>query len=368
MPPFLLNADGSCRTYQDSLWMTEDEIATVNKWIDLGMPTGDKAKDPGKADPLPTLEGASEYKLPVEYEPADDSKGGSTYDDYRCFPIQLNLGKDQYVTAVEVVPDNETIVHHVLAFAVNPKSFSMNSFSKSNQQVMDELDSKHNSRPGWPCYGAVGEGVLPGPMVIGWAPGTGAVKYPDKTGIKLTKDDILVVQMHYNVTQPGAKDRTKLRLKMVDKVDAKAWFVLHDPFLFGKSFMGKQESLKAGEKKVDYTWNMKRSHLTSFSLPKSAGNDFLVHGAFPHMHKYGRKMKMTVKQGDGAAQCAVDVHHWDFNWQRMYYWDEPIKFDTKTNFEVTCSYDTTSADKDVLAGFGTADEMCLMGFYISEPL
>ena len=366
MPPFLIRADGTCSDWQDANWLTEDEVKTIAKWVDANMPAGDPAKDPGKTDKLAQLDGAKEYEIPFDYTPKDDAGKGSNWDDYRCFPIQLNIEKDQFVTAVDVLPGEPSIVHHVLAFAVSPNMISME-LPKLNKDVMAALDAKHNDRPGWPCYAAAGKGVLPGPMVIGWAPGSGATHYPKGTGLKVKNGDVLVVQMHYNVAKNPKVDRTKLRLKFADSVEKEAWFVLHDPFLFSGTFQGKPQTLEAGKKEVPYTWVAGRQQI-SHSLPgvSEIGAEVDVHGVFPHMHKRGRKITMTVQQDGEDGKCGADVPRWDYNWQRMYYFDKPFTLTTKTKMKVTCTFDTSDTDKAVNSGFGTEDEMCLMGFFISK--
>lgn len=366
MPPFLLKADGTCADFQDSNWLSEDEIATIGKWVDANMPAGDPAKDPGATPKMADLEGAIEYEIPFDYTPVNDAGVGGAWDDYRCFPIEIKLEKDAFVTAVDVIPGEPELVHHVLAFAVSPNNISLQ-LPKLNKDVMGALDAKHNSRPGWPCYAAAGDGVLPGPMVIGWAPGSGATHYPKGTGLKVKKGDVLVVQMHYNVTGKAKPDRTKIRLKYADKVDHEAWFVLHDPFLFGGVFSGKVATLEPGKVEVPYTWKATRKQL-EHTLPSAAetGDEVLVHGVFPHMHKRGRKMHMTVTQEGGDAQCMADVVKWDYNWQRMYYYDKPFVMNAKTQLSVTCTFDTSDTQTPVNAGFGTNDEMCLMGYFISK--
>lgn len=40
-------------------------------------------------------------------------------DDYRCFVLPTGVDADKWVTAVQVVPGNKQIVHHVLLFILN---------------------------------------------------------------------------------------------------------------------------------------------------------------------------------------------------------------------------------------------------------
>ena len=373
MPPWALVADGSCGSFKHSRWMAQADIDTIAAWVAGGMPAGDASLDPGKADPVPSLVGGVEYLMPVTYTPQDDHNGGhhggevhKEFDDYRCFAIDLKLTKDRFVTAIEVVPGEARVVHHVLAFAVSPKALPM-AFTKfaNNQLVMDSLQADQGDRPGWPCYGAIGEGVRPGPLLTAWAPGGGVARYLEGTGLRVGKGDIMVVQMHYNVTGDSLPDRSKLRVQWADTVDREAWLVLHDPFLFTSIFRDNPTPLAAGQKVTTYNWKASRSSL-GHTLDGSVGQNLELYGVFPHMHKRGTGMNVTIAQGGAPAQCAATLHRWDFQWQMMYWFEQPHPLGPDTVLDTTCIYDTSGDTDPVQPGLGSADEMCLLGLYLVE--
>ena len=43
MPPMPVNNDGSCNTYSNARWLTEDEIQTIGEWVEQDAPEGDGA-------------------------------------------------------------------------------------------------------------------------------------------------------------------------------------------------------------------------------------------------------------------------------------------------------------------------------------
>ena len=86
-------------------------------------------------------------------------------------------------------------------------------------------------------------------------------------------------------------------------------------------------------------------------------------GVFPHMHAYGRSMRLEVV-GDGEPECAAEVPRWDFNWQLQYFYEQPRRLNADDVLRVTCNFDTTAADGPVLPGWGTYNEMCLMGMLL----
>ena len=373
MPPWAVVADGTCGSFKHSRWLAQADIDTIAAWVDGGMPAGDASADPGVAEPITGLVDGVEYAMPVTYTPQDDEVGGHhdddmhlDYDDYRCFAIDLNLTKDRFVTAIEVLPGEARVVHHVLAFAVDPGALPM-AFAKfsTNQQAIDALVADQGDRPGWPCYGAIGEGVRPGPLLTAWAPGGGVSRYPEGTGLRVGKDDIMVVQMHYNVTGEALPDRSKLRVQWADSVEREAWLVLHDPFLFTSIFANDPTPLPAGQELTTYNWKANRSSL-NHTLDTTVGQELELHGIFPHMHKRGIGMDVTIRQGKEPAKCAATLHRWDFQWQMMYWFDEPHALGPDTLLDTTCKFNTSGDTEPVQPGLGSADEMCLLGLFLVE--
>ena len=90
-----------------------------------------------------------------------------------------------------------------------------------------------------------------------WAPGQGVVTYPDGMGVPLKPTDKLVVQVHYNLADPGSAgktDHTTVRLRFASSVTRALAFALPDGFL-DTLFGGMPDSLPAGQAKTSYTWN-----------------------------------------------------------------------------------------------------------------
>ncbi|MCO4774157.1 MAG: hypothetical protein KDA24_29270, partial [Deltaproteobacteria bacterium] len=89
-----------------------------------------------------------------------------------------------------------------------------------------------------------------------------------------------------------------------------------------------------------------------------------VHAVAPHMHKRGRSMQ--VEMWDlGAYECMLDLPRWDFDWQSLYFYEEPVTVKGGWNVRTTCTFDTRGAEQNVVWGDGTDDEMCLALFYVT---
>lgn len=355
MPPFGVRADGSCQEYDDPWWLTDDEIAMVSQWVDGGMAAGDDTIEAPEPPELPTLDGETELVGIPEYEPETHEELGFALDDYRCFPIELGLDADRYLVGYDVLADNDALVHHVLGFRVDPGFLT-------NTEAIAALEGS-DEKPGWPCYGAAGEGILPQGVPVTWAPGQGAVNYPEGVGVRFSPGDIMVVQMHYNLLDDGGGlDASQIRMKWADQVDKEGFQVLWDPFLFG-SFGGGGDTLPPGQESAKYEWAATFEDMYSFDGLDFEAIDIL--GIIPHMHEHGRKMAVQIERED-AVECAADVDRYDYNWQRTYFYDTEIQVSGNDTMHVQCDFDTRSAEGPISAGFGTQDEMCLVGLFFTE--
>ena len=353
MPPFGVRADGSCQNYDDPWWMTDEEIATIAAWVDGGMVAGDDTIEAPQPPELPTLEGETDVVGIPEYEPETHEELGFALDDYRCFPIEFDIESDRYLTGFDVLPDNDALVHHVLGFRVDP-TFLTNADAIAQLEAIDEL-------PGWPCYGAAGDGILPQGVPVTWAPGQGAVNYPDGVGVRFSPGDLMVVQMHYNLLDEGGTDASQIRLKWEDEVEQEGFQVLWDPFLV-QAFTGGNDTLAPGMESVKYNWDATFSEMFSFDGLSFEAIDVL--GIIPHMHEHGRKMSIEIEREE-TMECAADVDRYDYNWQRTYFYESPIHVNASDTMHVECDFDTTSASEPIAAGFGTQDEMCLVGLFFT---
>jgi len=356
MPPFSVDASGSCNEFTDAQWLDEAEIETIEAWVDEGMEMGDENAE---RVPLPkpiALQNTGEMVSlfsPEAYAPVPQDYPGGEYEDYQCFVAEYDADRDRFLTGFDVIPGNLATVHHVLVMEVDP-AFA------GNAAQMQALDDASPDQRGWDCFGAAGEDVIPEGVPVAWAPGTGAVNYPDGTGIRIEAGHQLVIQMHYNLLNDTGSDTTEIQIAMADEVAREGKQSLVDPFLFS-AVLGNPESLPPGQERTSYTWEMSLNEAMFESNPTDGEVD--VYGLLPHMHERGLSMQVEYDV-DGQTQCGANVDRWDFNWQRMYFYDQPIAMTYGDTLRVTCDYTTMGDTEPVLPGFGTSDEMCLVGVYV----
>lgn len=362
MPPWGVESDGTCGQFASSLALTPAQIDLLSKWAAGGAQEG--TPHDLVLPSIPSLQEGTPYRTPT-FLPMAQGGPLTEADEYRCFLLDSGVDAQRFVTGYEVTPGNAALVHHVLAFVVDPsaKAELPNEPDLTNGELIDRLHAAAPEREGWPCFGMAGDGVGVKSAPVVWAPGQGPVQFPLQSGVPLLPSDKLVLQVHYNLRDPalaGRSEQTTVSLRLAERVERVGLFVLVDPFL---GTLGDEHSavLAAGKPSVKFSWSQRLADFGLEGLP-----DLQLNGVMPHMHQLGRKYQLSISSGSDT-QCAANVKAWDFHWQRMYFYDQPPALNANSAFHVTCDYDTSGVSAPVLPGWGTSNEMCLATLYFTAP-
>jgi hypothetical protein len=359
MPPFYITHDGSCGQFQDGDALTADQIARIDAWAG-----GDRKEGTPVTISKPIIPGITDgdaYSTPMIIPRA---QGGALAmaDEYRCFPVASKRDADAFITAYDVRPGNDGLVHHVIAMLVDPARKTRD--GRTNAEVMKALDDADPDRPGWPCFSLAGDAVEVDAIPVIWAPGQGPVTYPGKVGVPHKKSHQLVIQVHYNLTDPklaGMSDSTTIHFRYAPTVERRAFFVVRDPFLDTLS-RTPPDTLPAGMPEAKYTWKKSAADL---GIPAVAGVSLL--GVMPHMHQRGLHNQLTITSGGGPS-CAAEIKVWSFGWQKFYFYKgTPPVISPGSQFQMDCAYTTANDTMPVLPGWGTGNEMCTAIFMLALP-
>jgi hypothetical protein len=361
MPPYLVTHDGSCGNFEDSAALTDAEIETLQAWAKGPMVEGTKVSLSVPA--VSHLEEGTDYKTPA-IVPVAAGNDLAKNDDYRCFMMDAPLAKDRFITGYEVLPGNAEIVHHVLAFVVDPAKMTRS--GKTNAQHIQALDEADPDRVGWSCFGAAGDGVEDEGAPVVWAPGQGVVSFPGNIGVRQRPTDRLVIQVHYNLANErtrGQMDSTTVRLRYADKVERPALFLVPDGLLESLFTQPKPDVLPAGQAAVAYTWTRTMEQMGLAMAPPLE-----IIAVMPHMHERGRKSELRLLGPGGRDECQAKVENWNFHWQKYYFYKGELpKLTPDTKVQLTCTYDTTRDQTPTLPGWGTNNEMCLNTLIVALP-
>jgi mono/diheme cytochrome c family protein len=309
MPPW--HADPEFGRFANDRSLEPAEVDAIVRWAANGAPEGDPADLPPQPE-LPTDEWLlGEPDLIVTLDEVQVPAGKT--DLFPKLVGKVMLPEDRWIRAVEIMPGNRKVVHHVISFQV--KGFDV------------------DPQGGW---------------IGAWAAGTDPMVFPEGTGRLLEKGANILADMHYHPADTDEVDQTRIGLHFhggeVGKELVNVW-INNDGF-----------EIPAGE----------ANHEVRASYTFWQGGKIM--GLIPHMHYRGRDFSFTANYPDGSSEVLLRVPRWDFNWQTSYQLAEPISVPAGTRVETVAHYDNSTANpdnpdpkRDVGFGLESYDEM-MIGF------
>jgi hypothetical protein len=319
MPPF--HATGEVGRYHKDPRLTDEEIATITRWVDSGATRGNL-----KDMPAPRIWKTSwtngEPDLLVKVQKPYTIKPGQK-DQYVFFVFDYVFPEDTWIRSVDTHPGNLKAVHHANTHLVPP-----------NFKVPEEGYIAGDFDPG-------ARGTI---MIAGWAPGVDGVMLPEGTAVRIPKGMKLGIQIHYAPTEQERVDQTQVGLYFADGIVKKNLRVL-----FGDR---KDVVIPPGEE--NYSLTAKQTFAT----------DSVIRFFHVHMHLRGKSYVMRFTYPDGRVEDVLTVPRYDFNWQRVYMLTEPMRVPKGTSVEFIGTYDNSTKNKynpdptkEVHWGEKTTDEM-----------
>jgi hypothetical protein len=360
MPPWPVADD--CHPLRDVQTLTEEQRALFESWRDAGYTKGDEAEYVAPERPAPPafdvthpdleLRPSEAYVAPLEIS-----------DEYRCFVLTSRFERDTYVRAMNILPGNRQIVHHVQVHAIPAAGLAQ---AQANDAAEDG--------PGYTCFG--GPNVTGSANMFSWRPGGGPVVFEEGDAALITAGTEFVIQVHYHPGNGGTPAPDLSQVHFWTLPDG----VLPERIVRRAGIVAFNLNIPAGEPAygLEQSWQMSGvSALGGRSLGGtiSVGGTFIsgeIIGQSPHMHALGTRLTVTKRDSAGNTACLVDVPRWDFEWQLDYLYrpDSFVRYDSSDTLTVRCEYDNTAGNqpvvdgtalepKDVRWGEGTHDEMCL---------
>jgi hypothetical protein len=323
MPPWPPDTLFQHYAFENTLSM--NEISTIIDWIANGTPLGDTALLP----PFPTFSNTSTLGTPdLELQiPTYTSNATASADDYVCFSIPTGLLQNRKIKAIEVIPGNVQIVHHVLvSIDIAP-----------NTSVVTTQN----------CMGPQGK------MIYVYAPGSLPLIYPTDAnntfGVELTANSSISLGMHYPEGSLGQIDSTKVRFYFYpDSTNIRD--ITTDFLIQNFSFF-----LPANQvTEVDDSFG-------------PISQDISMMSVFPHMHLLGKDLECYAVTPTNDTINLVKINNWDFEWQGFYFFEKFIKIPAGSMIYAKGHYDNTASASNpnptpVFPGINTEDEMFIFIF------
>ena len=327
MPPW--HAEPSYGKFKGERRMTDREIATLAAWVEAGAPEG-----PGKPPALPNFPSGwilGEPDLVVSMEepytvPADGA------DVYRNFPARVPTTEDKWIRALQFRPQARTVVHHSL-------------FKADTSGKAREFDARDET-PGYS-----GMGPIPGKLSLGgWAVGGRAREFPEGAPLRLPAGSDFLFESHFHPSGKEEVERSSIALYFTDEPPSRSRVSFQLPPSFGR---GAGIDVAPGDS----------SHTISESFTLPAAIELF--GVTPHAHYIGKEFKSWAELPDGSEVPLIWIKDWDFAWQDMYVYEEPVMLPAGATIHSRIRYDNsaenprnpTNPPKRVFWGRGSEDEM-----------
>ena len=304
-------------------WANDRSLAAAEKqnllaWISGGKPEGDRRDAPlprkfdegwliGKPDAI------YQFAKPVPIKATGTMP-------YQNIVVETDLAEDKWVQAIEVQPGDRGVVHHVLVFVAG-----------ADEESNESGDDAAAERGGfWGIY----------------VPGNSTLVYPEGFAKRIPKGAKLRFQMHYTPNGTATTDRTRIGLIFAKQPP------LHEVRVAG--IVNARISIPPGADN--------HREQAVLRLPMDAQ----ITGFLPHMHLRGKACKYEVTKSDGQTTTLLDIPRYDFNWQLLYRYFEPLSLHAGDTIRFTVWYDNSDknpanpdATKTVRWGAQTFDEMHL---------
>lgn len=276
--------------------LTNGEQQKLIHWIDAGAPRD------GERDPLAELtfpnprftlgEPDLVYRIPPQAIPATGVL------DYRYVPVPLNLDRDVWVRAMEFVPGDRQVLHHVIAYVSSPADRTVR-----GRQT----------------------GAARGESIGGFAPGRQPDQFRDNSGRLIRKGSNLLLQMHYTTSGRETVDETEIGIYLHDEPPA---YVMSGGV--------------AGERRFLVPPYEKEYKLEGV---QEINRDAYLYELNPHMHFRGRYMSFSAEYPDGSSEVLLSVPRYDFNWQFNYALKEPLFLPAGTRIVARGAMDNSAQNR-----------------------
>jgi len=283
MPPW--HADPHYGAFVGDRSLSAEEAKTLVHWVEAGAPRGNGPDPLASLDRTWTEWTLGKPDLIVEVPAFQVPATGVV--DYKYPQVANPLGRDVWVRAIEIIPGDRSVVHHVLAGVDDP--------------------TEGKSRNTAEQIGQFG----------GYAPGKPAFPYPPDTGILLRQGASFRFQMHYTPNGKASTDVTRVGYYFSERAPK---YPLHVKML-AKYSLSIPPNTKAHTESVEYVFD----------------RAVVVYTLVPHAHLRGKASKFTAYYPDGKQEILLSVPRYDFNWQTTYLLKSPklLPVGTRVVFDMT---------------------------------
>ena len=326
MPPW--KPEPGYGEFEHARRLDPEQLATLQQWADDGFLRGEAAELPpapkwttdwqlGQPDLVITM--PEPYVLPARGP-----------DVFRTFVVPIPGATRRHVKAIEFHPGSFAAMHHA-------------NIKIDETRLSRRLDDEE-AGPGYEGAGSR-EARFPDGTFLGWTPGQSPRVSPDDMAWTLEPASDLVIEAHLMPTGHPERVQISVGLYFTATPPSRTPYMLR---------LGRQDiDIAPGQR--DYV------NSDSFTLPV----DIDVLAVQPHAHYLAKEVRASATLPDGTIRWLIFIRDWDFRWQDIYRYAEPLSLPKGTVLTMRYTYDNSAANarnpnhppKRVTYGQTTSSEM-----------
>jgi tetratricopeptide (TPR) repeat protein len=310
--------------------LSDRQLQTIERWVDDGMPEGD-ARDLPRPPQFSNQWQLGDPDLVVRMpRPYVLASAGS--DVWRNFVIPIPAAESRYVKTIELRPGSGRFVHHAL-MAIDETQSSRRRDAADPDVGFDGMD--------------MGDAHMPDGSLLGWTPGMLPFPGIDDVRWRLDPGTDLVLQLHM---VPSGK---------AEIIDPEIGFYFArgsgpgSPTYVLQLDADDQLDIPAGA--ADFT--------VADTIPLPVDAEALV--VYPHAHYLGKRIEALATLSSGAQRPLLRIDRWDFKWQDVYRYEQPVALPKGTSLSMRWTFDNSEANprqsnhppQRVRAGNRSSEEM-----------
>lgn len=303
MPPW--PADPSYRHFIGERYLSDDEIALIREWVDAGSPEG----DPLDAPPAPDFVEGSIFGEPDLVVRMQDTLflPGDNEERFMVVKLPYEIPRDTPVRAIEFVPDNRRLIHHMNGHVVQYDAQKTNHLEGPyvvNRESVETLEDTYdvinllNDDGSYPFLLRSVSNYLPG--------GISAVVYPEGIGGWILKDRgaFLMRDVHFGPTPIDVEDNSYFNVFFMDEPPER-------PTL--ETQLG-----TLGVSEIVPPLVIPPDEVKTFTTSTVVQDDISLLTITPHMHLLGKSFEAWAETPEGETIPLIRIPEWDFRWQYFY--------------------------------------------------
>lgn len=379
MPPWFIDRTIGIQNYKNDPSLSDEQIATIVKWIDAGTPEGVAPAAPVQTAKAKDAEGwaIGKPELVVKKSKVFEYYANGS-DWWQQDTGDTGLTEDRWVKAVELMPGNRKIVHHFCSGgaptpnaagaraganagvgAVPADRYAQEELEEALKEVKAAGEGGGNARAA-----ATGAAATEAPATAGidgggfgcYLPGNGAKYYTEDAAVLLKAGSKLTFGMHYSASGEAGTDQSSIGVVFFPKgVTPK--HVIKGTFF--QKFPAFELDIPPNTRKTfdAYTRLSKPSLLLSFQ---------------PHMHMRGNALILEAILPTGRVITISAVKNYNFGWQLNYEYadDEAPLLPAGTVLHAIAVMDNTknnpyNPDPNRWVGYGQASAEEMAGTFVN---